>query len=122
MSDDSFKNSNDQENIAIYTTNDGTTYKVDHALCNQIASNTIEDLWACQDKIENYDFATTVFGIYTECIRVLAHLGCTQVEMIQEVINHGDPHEELCEDCATEMDEDHTDVLSSSKTSNVIVH
>jgi hypothetical protein len=63
---------------------------VDPELCQTFAINALESLFAFDDVVDDYDFNTTVFCLFVECIHILSSCEWTADELKTEIDNHID--------------------------------
>lgn len=69
---------------------DGTVYSFDLDKCSQTADQVMADL-AKREGVElDFDYLTTVFGLYVHCIHTLSAHGWTTAELIAEAIAHSE--------------------------------
>jgi len=70
----------------------------DPELCQTFALNALEGLFAFDGVVDDYDFNTTVFCLFIECIHILSSCDWKADELKKEVDNHIDCKEEEDED------------------------
>ena len=63
---------------------------IDPELCQAFAVNALEGLFAFDDVVDDYDFNTTVFCLFIECIHILSSCEWNADELKTEVDNHID--------------------------------
>lgn len=67
---------------------------IDPELCQAFALNTLEGLFGYEGVVDDYDFNTTVFCLFIECIHILSSCDWKADELKTEVDNHIDCNEE----------------------------
>lgn len=72
------------------STEDSEDLDIDPELCQTFAINALESLFAFDDVVDDYDFNTTVFCLFIECIHILSSCDWKADELKTEVDNHID--------------------------------
>jgi hypothetical protein len=63
---------------------------VDPELCQAFALNALEGLFGYEGVVDDYDFNTTVFCLFIECIHILSSCDWKADELKTEIDNHID--------------------------------
>jgi len=93
---------------------DGTIYSFDLDLCDDEAEKAIEYLWEQEGKTLNFDFSSAIFSIFVKSIGILSRSGWSTQDLFQEVANHSEADDNVCECCGKKRndpvhDHDHED-------------
>lgn len=69
---------------------------------NKVADEVVVALYEKEGKPKDFDFATAMFSIFIDAIRVLTNVGWTTENLIEEVRTHSeaDDHAETCTNCS----------------------
>ena len=62
--------------------------EIDFELCEQIVSESIDELIGKQDDYEGYDFVAAMFSMFVHSIHILNEAGWSKDELVEEINNH----------------------------------
>lgn len=80
-----------KSNEVVEVLEDGTVYYFDLDVCLDEAQKSLDELYAKQDKLPNFDFNASVFSLFIYSIHILSNSGWTPEDLISEVLTHTDP-------------------------------
>ena len=105
-------NQEDNSNLITEVLEDGTIYSFDLDLCDEEAENAIAYLWEQEGKTLNFDFSSAVFQTFVKSIGILSRSGWSTEDLFQEVANHSEADDNICECCGKRRNDpvhDHED-------------
>lgn len=93
---------------------DGTVYHFNLDVCDDAAEEAIGQLWDKEDTELKFDFTAAVFSLLIKSIGILSRSGWTTEELVDEVYNHSEADDNVCEHCGERfndptIDHDHSD-------------
>ena len=82
--------------------------------CWNSAEEAIGQLWDKEDTELKFDFTAAVFSLLIKSIGILSRSGWTTEELVDEVYNHSEADDNVCEHCGERfndptIDHDHSD-------------
>jgi hypothetical protein len=86
-------------NLITEVLEDGTIHHFDLDLCDDEAEKAIAYLWGQEDKTLNFDFTSAIFSTFVKSIGILSRSGWSTEELFQEVANHSEADDNVCECC-----------------------
>ena len=86
-------------NVITEVLEDGTIYHFDLDLCDDAAEDAINSLWEKEDTVLNFDFSSAIFSTFVKTIGILSRSGWTTQELFQEVANHSEAEDNVCDYC-----------------------
>ena len=87
----------------VETLADGSTYVFNMDVCDEAAEDALGLLWSMEGRKEKFDYTGAVFSLFTSCVHVLTNSGWTTEELLNEVMDHSEADDKICEDCGSEM-------------------
>jgi len=84
----------DSDNLIIETMEDGTEYTIDLEVCNTVADEIMNSLFALDEsgEVENFDAVATCFSLFISTYHVLLQTGWTIDNLKQELDEHFECH------------------------------
>ena len=86
----------------VETLADGSTYVFNMDVCNEAADDAMALLWSMEGRKEKFDYTAAVFSLFVDCVHVLTNSGWTTENLLDEVMNHSEADDKICEDCGSE--------------------
>lgn len=80
----------EERNIISETLDDGTEFKIDLDLCNEMADDFMEQIFeaANDEELENYDPIATCFNMFINTYHVLLSVGWSKDDLKNELDEH----------------------------------
>ena len=77
-----------KDNIIKAVDKDGKETDVDMDLCFEQAQDTLDYLYDKENVIHHYDFGTTIYALFTNCITILSNTGWDEKQLMELVIEY----------------------------------
>ena len=77
-----------KENEVIEVLPDGTVYYFDLDVCNKVADDALDEIFAKEGVEPNFDFTASIFHLFIETIYILSNSGWSTEELLGEVLTH----------------------------------
>ena len=74
---------------------DGTIRHFDLDICD--AAEALDLLWAKENRVLSFDYTAAVFSLFVYSINILSNSGWTTQELLEEVVNHSEADDNICE-------------------------
>ena len=87
-----------KDNEIIEVLEDGTVHYYDLEVCNKEAYKLLDELYAKEGKVLNFDATATIFALFLESVQVLSYAGWTIEDLMEVVIENAQPNYDDSED------------------------
>lgn len=71
---------------------DGTVHYYDLEVCNKEAYKLLDELYAKEGKVPNFDATAAMFALFLESVQVLSYAGWTIEDLMEVVIENAQPN------------------------------
>ena len=95
-----------KENEVIEVLPDGTVYYFDLDVCNKVADDALDEIFAKEGVEPNFDFTASIFHLFVETIYILSNSGWSTEELLGEVLTHSGAEFTIVDDDADDEDDD----------------
>ena len=87
-----------KDNEIIEVLEDGTVHYYDLEVCNKEAHVLLDELYAKEGKVPNFDATAAMFALFLESVQVLSYAGWTIEDLMEVVIENAQPNYDDSED------------------------
>ena len=87
-----------KDNEIIEVLEDGTVHYYDLKVCNKEAHVLLDELYAKEGKVPNFDATAAMFALFLESVQVLSYAGWTIEDLMEVVIENAQPNYDDSED------------------------
>jgi len=81
-----------KDNEIIEVLEDGTVHYYDLEVCNKQAHLLLDELYAKEGTVPNFDATAAMFALFLESIQVLSYAGWTIQDLMEVVIENSQPN------------------------------